>query len=150
MKNVFGSKWILKGTFAQNADQGQYTVDYPLSHGGLNLNFDSYPGATKVHFDIFETSSAAIEAFYGTILLALEHRGLCWIHWGLPVFHINGLRVVHPKKSSYKTSSYQTSFTKLPFTKCPITERPSYKTSRLPNVHFTKPSGYRMSSLQNI
>jgi hypothetical protein len=34
--------------------------------------FDSYPGATKAYFDVFETSSAAMEAFYGTILLSLE------------------------------------------------------------------------------
>ncbi len=40
--------------------------------------------------------------------------------------------------------------TKRPFTKRPVTERPGSRTSRLPNVHFTKRLCYQPSSLQNV
>jgi hypothetical protein len=40
--------------------------------------------------------------------------------------------------------------TKCPFTKRPVTECPGYKTSRLPNVHFTKRPDYKTSRTQNV
>jgi hypothetical protein len=47
------------------------------------------------------------------------------------------------KTSSYKTSIYQTSSYRM--SNCP-----GYKTSRLPNVHFTKRPDYKTSRTQNV